>query len=81
MSSWLNFLIQLNVEDKIILYVPVGNTIIVMNAIDPTQTQCMNIELLDCVSPYDCLVQLDCSQLLLLHNQYLVSDREVPIVI
>ena len=29
-----------------------------MNAIDPTQTQRMNIELLDCVSPYDCLVQL-----------------------
>ena len=78
MSSWLNFLI-LNVEDKIILYAPVGNTIIVMNAIDLTQTQCMNIELLDCVSPYDCLVQLDCPQLLLLHNQYLVS--KMPIMI
>ena len=61
------------------IYAPVGNTIIVMNAIDPTQTQCMNIELPDCVSPYDCLVQLDCPQLLLLHSQYLVS--EMPIMI
>ena len=49
-SSWLNFHI-LNVEYKI--YVAVGNIIIIMDALNSTQTQCMPSGLPNCSQIYN----------------------------
>ena len=63
----------LNVEDKI--YVAVGNTIIVMDALDPTQIQCISRELPNCSQIYNLVPTINVDgQSLLVAN---CSDRYI----